>query len=101
VYVTIGAIAFQAATGKATSPADQVGAIATLGRLPSGRIILWVILVGLAAYALWGVIRAVLDPLRKGSDTSGLLARAGYLISAVTYAFFAFTTYGSWSPWSA
>src|SRR5512146_2999671 len=58
MYVTIGAIALQAATGRATSPADQIGAIATLGRLPSGRIFLWVILIGLAAYALWGLIRA-------------------------------------------
>ncbi len=94
IYVTIGAIAFQAATGKATSPADQIGAIAALGRLPSGRIILWVILIGLAAYALWGVVRAIMDPFHKGSDTSGLLARAGYVVSAVTYAFFALTTYG-------
>jgi hypothetical protein len=94
MYVTIGAIAFQAATGKATSPADQIGAIATLGHLPSGRILLWVILVGLSAYSLWGLIRAVLDPFHKGTDTSGLLARAGYVVSAVTYAFFAFTTYG-------
>ncbi len=94
MYVTIGAIAFQAATGKATTPADQIGAIAALGRGPSGRFILWVILIGLAAYALWGVIRAILDPFNKGSDNSGLLARAGYLISAVTYAFFAYTTYG-------
>jgi hypothetical protein len=94
MYVTIGAIAFQAATGKATSPADQIGAIATLGHLPTGRIILWVILVGLAAYSLWGLIRAVLDPFHKGNDTSGLLARAGYVVSAVSYAFFAFTTYG-------
>ena len=94
IYVTIGAIALQAATGKATTPADQIGAIATLGRLPSGRVILWVILAGLAAYSLWGLIRAILDPFHKGNDTKGLLARGGYLVSAVTYAFFALTTYG-------
>ena len=94
IYVTVGAIAFQAATGRASSPADQVGAIAALGSLPTGRIILWVILVGLAGYSLWGVIRAVLDPFQRGSDTNGLLTRAGYLGSAVTYAFFALTAYG-------
>ncbi len=93
LYVTIGAIAFQAATGKATTPTDQFGAIAKLGQLPSGRTILWVILVGLAAYALWGLIRAILDPFQKGTDRSGLMARAGYLISAISYAYFAYTTY--------
>jgi hypothetical protein len=94
MYVTIGAIAFQAATGKAASPADQIGAISALGQLPSGRIFLWVILVGLIAYSLWGLVRAILDPFHKGSDTSGLLSRGGYLLSAATYAFFALTTYG-------
>ncbi len=93
LYVTIGAIAFQAATGKASSPTDQFGAIAKLGQLPSGRTILWVILVGLAAYALWGLIRAILDPYQKGTDRNGLMARAGYFISALSYAYFAYTTY--------
>ncbi len=94
MYVTIGAIALQAALGRSTSPADQIGAIAAVGHLAGGRIVLWVMLVGLAAYSLWGIIRAVLDPFHKGSDTSGLLARGGYLVSAATYAFFAFATYG-------
>lgn len=93
LYVTIGAIAFQAATGKAASPTDQFGAIAKLGQLPSGRTILWVILVGLAAYSLWGLIRAILDPLHKGTDRSGIISRVGYFISAVSYAYFAYTTY--------
>jgi uncharacterized protein DUF1206 len=94
MYVTIGAIALQAALGKTSSPADQIGAIARLGEGPGGRLLLWVILVGLAAYSLWGLIRAVLDPFHKGSDTAGLMARGGYLISAASYAFFAYATYG-------
>jgi hypothetical protein len=94
MYITIGAIALQAALGKASGPADQIGAITRLGTGPGGRLLLWVILVGLAAYALWGLIRAVLDPFHKGSDTSGLLARGGYLLSAASYAFFAYATYG-------
>ncbi len=94
MYVTIGAIALQAAIGKSTSPADQITAIATIGRLTGGTTVLWIIAIGLAAYSLWGLIRAILDPFHKGSDTGGLAARAGYLISAVTYAFLALTAYG-------
>ncbi len=94
MYVAIGAISLQAAIGKSSSPADQIGAIAAIGHLASGRILLWVMLVGLAAYALWGVVRAIVDPFHKGSDTKGWLARLGYLVSAATYAFFAFATYG-------
>ena len=94
MYVAIGAIALQAAIGKNSSPADQIGAIGAIGHLASGRILLWVMLVGLAAYSLWGIVRAVFDPFHKGSDTQGLLARGGYLISAISYAFFALATYG-------
>ncbi len=94
MYVVIGAISLQAALGKTNSPADQISAIAAIGRLPEGRILLWVMVIGLAAYALWGIVRAVFDPFHKGSDRSGLMARAGYIISAVTYAFLALTAYG-------
>jgi hypothetical protein len=94
LYVTIGAIALQAALGKASSPADQIGAITAIGNLASGRILLWVMVAGLAAYSLWGLVRFMFDPFHKGSDTKGWLARAGYLVSAFSYAFFALAAYG-------
>ncbi len=94
LYVTIGAISLQAALGKANNPADQIGAIAAIGHLTNGRILLWVMLIGLAAYSLWGIVRAIFDPFHKGTDGGGLASRAGYIISAISYAFFAFATYG-------
>ncbi len=94
LYVTIGAISLQAALGKANSPADQIGAIAAIGHLTNGRILLWVMFIGLAAYSLWGLVRAIFDPFHKGTDGSGMAARAGYVISAISYAFFAFAAYG-------
>ena len=93
LYVAIGVIAIAGAMGKSKTPADQMGAIATFSRLPYAELILWIILIGLVSYSLWGVIRAILDPFYKGTDLKGWLARAGYLISAATYASFAFATY--------
>ncbi len=89
LYVTIGAIALQAALGKGNSPTDQIGAIATLGHGANGRILLWIMVIGLAGYSLWGFARAIANPFHKK-----LMGRLGYLVSAVTYAFFAFTAYG-------
>jgi hypothetical protein len=40
------------------------------------------------------VIRAVLDPLHKGNDLKGLVTRAGFLFSAVSYAILILPTYG-------
>lgn len=93
LYVAIGFIAIAGALGKSKTPADQIGAISSFARLPNAEIFLWIILIGLISYSLWGVIRAVLDPFHKGTDLKGLLARGGYLISAVTYASFVFPTY--------
>jgi uncharacterized protein DUF1206 len=93
IYITMGFIAFRGVLGKSSTPADQLGAIATFGKLPYAQILLWVVLVGLISYSLWGLIRAFLDPFHKGNDTQGLLARGGYLLSAVTYASFVLPTY--------
>jgi len=93
LYVAIGFIAIASALGKSRTPADQLGAITTFTKLPNADIFLWIILIGLISYSLWGVIRAVLDPLHKGRDSKGLLARAGYLVSAATYASFVLPTY--------
>ena len=93
IYVTIGILSLAAVLGKNSSPADQVGAIREIGRLPLGGLILWIVLIGLISYSLWGVIRAVLDPYHKGTDPLALLERGGYLVSAVTYASFILPTY--------
>ncbi len=92
-YITMGFIAFRSAFGKSSTPTDQIGAIREFGKLPYAQILLWVILIGLISYSLWGLIRAFLDPFHKGKDMKGLLARGGYLLSAITYASFVLPTY--------
>jgi hypothetical protein len=93
LYIAIGFISIAGALGKSSTPADQLGAIVAFSKLPYADLLLWIILIGLISYSAWGVIRAVLDPFHKGSDLKGLLARGGYLVSAVTYASFALPTY--------
>ena len=94
IYITMGLLAAQVALGKGGALASPQGALAAIGRQPAGSILLWVILVGIISYSAWGFVRAVLDPLHKGHDLKGLLARFGYLISAFSYAFLALPTYG-------
>jgi hypothetical protein len=94
IYITIGLLAAQVALGKGGALASTQGAIAVIGKQPAGLILLWVILVGIISYSLWGVVRAVLDPLHKGHDLKGLFARFGFLVSAFGYAILALPTYG-------
>lgn len=93
LYISIGFISIAGALGKTSSPADQLGAIVAFSKLPYAELLLWMVLIGLVSYSLWGVIRAVLDPFHKGTDLEGLVARGGYLISAATYASFVMPTY--------
>jgi len=94
IYIIVGLLAVQVALGKGGALASPQGAIAAIGKQPSGLILLWVVLVGIISYSIWGIVRAVLDPLDKGHGLKGLLARVGFLFSALGYAILAFYTYG-------
>jgi uncharacterized membrane protein YesL len=48
--------------------------------------VLIVAAIGLAAYSLWGFTRAIYDPLHRGRDASGYMARLGFVSSALSYA---------------
>ena len=94
IYIIMGLLAVQVALGKGGALASPLGAIAKIGKQPGGMALLWVVLLGLISYSLWGVVRAVFDPLHKGNDMKGLIARAGFLVSAFGYAILILPTYG-------
>jgi hypothetical protein len=86
IYAMVGILAIQVAVFGQGKITNQQGAIAAIGAQSGGRILLIIIAVGLAGYALWGLIRAALDPLGKGNDAKGTVTRLGYLISGISYA---------------
>src|SRR5258707_5250423 len=94
IYMIMGVLAVQVASSRNGTLLDPQGAIATMGKTPLGGLLLYVILVGLIAYALWGIIRAIFDPLHRGTRPEGLAVRAGYLVSGISYAVLALATYG-------
>ena len=94
IYITMGLLALVVAFGKGGGPANQQGAIAVIGEQPAGMFFLWVVLIGLVCYSLWGVIRTIFDPLHKGHDLKGWIVRTGYMFSAVNYATLAAVTMG-------
>jgi hypothetical protein len=63
----------------------QTGAIEWIGHQAFGRALLVAVALGLAGYALWGVIRVVFDPLHKGHSPAGLAKRFGFATSALAY----------------
>ncbi len=87
LYAVMGllalAIAVSVGPGQTT---DLSGSLVFLIGNPFGKLVLIVAAVGLAAYSLWGFIRAIYDPLHRGRGASGYAARLGFVTSAVSYA---------------
>jgi hypothetical protein len=91
LYVVMGFLALRIALaqpgGKAT---DLSGSLVWLTGNPLGSLVLILAVVGLAAYSIWGLVRAVYDPLHRGRDKKGIMARLGFVTSAFSYAAIAF-----------
>jgi hypothetical protein len=93
VYGVIGLLALQVVVGGGGALTDTQGAIAAMGKTTLGGVLLYVILAGLVGYGLWGLIRAVLDPLHKGTDAKGIAERVGYAVSGISYLLLGLATY--------
>lgn len=94
IYIIIGVLALKYVLGLGGQLASPQEAIAEIGKQSIGKILLGLVLLGLISYTLWGLIRAVLDPLHKGHDLNGVFARLGFLVSAFGYAVLIPPTYG-------
>ena len=86
VYMTIGFLALLLAVGKGGDAIDQRGAINALEGLPGGKILLAVLALGMAGYALWRLLQGTMDLQEKGKDAKGMAIRLGYIASGVAYA---------------
>jgi Domain of Unknown Function (DUF1206) len=86
LYAVMGILVLRIAVGIGGGQAtDLSGSMVYLIGNPFGKLVLIVVMVGLAAYSVWGFIRAIYDPLRRGSDASGYMARLGFVSSALSY----------------
>ncbi len=89
-YALIAAIVI-AVTVHAGNPGarpDQQGALALIAQAPLGRIALVAIAIGLAAYALWKLVLAVIGTGPEGRTGRGVVDRISNLAGALVYAAF-------------
>jgi hypothetical protein len=87
LYTAMGLLAFGIALGVGGGQTtDLSGSLVFLISHPFGKLVLIVTAMGLAAYSLWGFVRAIYDPLHRGSNASGYMARLGFVTSALSYA---------------
>ncbi len=90
IYVLIGWVAILVALGHGSHEADQQGALQWLAGQPYGKVSLWVLGIGFAAYALWRLSEAAYGVAGEGN---GAGPRLKSLARAVIYAGFAYLTF--------
>lgn len=85
LYGVMGALALGVALGLGGPATGPEGSLAFLVDNPARTPLLIVFGLGLAAYAVWGLVRAILDPFHRGSEPVGIAERLGFAWSGLTY----------------
>jgi hypothetical protein len=90
VYVVIGWLAVQIARGHGSHEANQRGALADIAQHSYGVLLLWVLGVGFAAYAIWRLSEAGFGTIANGTKAG---ARLRSLVRGIVYAALSITTF--------
>jgi hypothetical protein len=90
VYGLIGILAIKVAFGSGGETTDQQGALKTIAGQPFGKVLLVLVAIGLAGYALWRLVRAAIG---HGPETGEDDAkdRISGVVSGIAYAALCFT----------
>ncbi|HET7271202.1 MAG TPA: DUF1206 domain-containing protein [Rubrobacter sp.] len=91
VYAVIGFLALREALGAGGQTMDPTGAMQSIGTQPFGGVMLALLAIGLACYALWKVVQGIMDPDGKGSDAHGIVRRVAYVGSGMIHGTLAYT----------
>jgi len=102
-HLTVAWLALQLALGHPAGESDQSGAFQVLLRQPLGRVLLWVIIVGLAAMAVWQLLEAAVghQAERGASRVAERLVSLGRTIVYTALAWTAVKTVTGVAPSSA
>jgi fumarate reductase subunit D len=84
IYAIIGILAIELALGVGGRTTNQQGALKTIAQQPFGQILLILVAVGLAGYALWRLLHALLGHGPEDSDSG--FERIAALGSGIVYA---------------
>ncbi len=94
VYTIVGILAFQAAFNwGAGDVKGSKGALQTIGSQPFGKILLFLVGVGLIGYVIWRFVQAFFDPEHNEDGFKAYARRFSYIISGVIYGTLAFTAF--------
>ena len=63
LFIVIGILTFRVAFGHSEDQASQKGALQEIASQPGGKVLVWIVAIGLIGYALWRLLSAALGPV--------------------------------------
>ena len=90
-FALVGVLALKLAFGEGGSATSREGALARVASESFGKVLLILLAIGFAGYALWRFVEALLDRSNEGDRPKGLAKRAKSLGIGVVYAGLTFT----------
>ena len=88
VYALIGVLAFQVAMGD-QQRADQKGALQAIAAKPGGSVVLWLMVLGFLAYAVWRFSEAAFGRRNETDEKKRTAKRIGSALNGAIYLSFA------------
>ncbi|MGD1898833.1 MAG: DUF1206 domain-containing protein [Phormidesmis sp.] len=85
IYALVGILAVQAAFNWGGKVTGTTGAFETIANQPFGKVMLFLIAVGLVGYVIWRAVAAIFDPEHDENGAKNVLRRLTYAVSALVY----------------
>jgi fumarate reductase subunit D len=83
VYLAVGVLALAAALGAGGIVTDAAGALWAIARQPLGRLLIFVVAVGLVGHSSLRLVQGLLDPERRGRRLPIVLVRIGETLTGL------------------
>lgn len=88
LYCVVAVLAVRVAQGHREVDPDKQGALQTVVHQPLGRLLVLLLAVAFAGYALWRFVEAAVGPAGEPHSRKASFKRVGYAARAALYAFF-------------
>jgi hypothetical protein len=91
LYIVVALLALRIATGDFDGRADKQGALQAVVHQPFGKLLVAILAVGFAGYALWRFVEALMGPADEKDPRKATFKRLGYAARGLLYTGFFLT----------